>query len=186
MTNRLGERMHIKTLNTQDYLAYKTIRLEALITDPLSFGSTLEEETKRPNEYFKNKVTMTPQHFVMGLYDSDKLVSIAVFTRDNSLKESHKGEITSVYCMNHYRKQGLTTQLLIEVLKKAFSLPDLNIIKLTVLSQNTSAQKLYTNLGFKTYGCEPKSLYDGQQYYDEDLMFIDSSSFQLTQTSNSK
>lgn len=176
--------MQIRLLNTSDFLDYKSIRLEALKTDPLSFGSTLEEEMKRTDEYFKNKVTITTRHFVMGLYDSDKLVSVAVFTRDNSLKESHKGEITSVYCMSHYRKQGLTTQLLIEVLKKAFSLPDLKIIKLTVLSQNTSAQKLYTKLGFQTYGCEPKSLYDGQQYYDEDLMFTDSSSFQLNQHNN--
>lgn len=176
--------MQIRLLNTSDFLDYKRIRLEALKTDPLSFGSTLEEEMKRTGEYFKNKVTMTPQHFVMGLYDFDKLVSIAVFTRYNSLKESHKGEITSVYCMRHYRKQGLTTQLLIALLKKAFTFPDLKIIKLTVLRQNTSAQKLYTKLGFQTYGCEPKSLYDGQQYYDENLMFIDSSSFQVNQRNN--
>lgn len=173
--------MYIKTLNTSDYLAYKAIRLEALTTDPLSFGSTYEQEVKRTDEYFKNKVTMTTKHFAMGLYDSDKLVIIAVFTRETYLKESHKGEITSVYCINKYRNHGLTTKLLIEVLKKAFNLPNLNIIKLTVLSQNKSAQKLYTKLGFQTYGREPKSLYDGQQYYNENLMFIDSSAFELTQ-----
>ncbi|MDC2805880.1 GNAT family N-acetyltransferase [Leuconostoc suionicum] len=178
--------MQLKLLDTPDFLSYKMIRLEALKTDPISFGSTLEEEMIRTDEYFKNKVSMTPKHFVMGLYDLDKLVAVAVFTRETSLKESHKGEITSVYCMNEYRKQGLTTQLLIEVLKRAISLPDLKIIKLTVLSQNTSAQKLYTKLGFKTYGREPNSLYDGQQYYDEDLMFIDSSSFQLNQQPNNQ
>nr|WP_305887630.1 GNAT family protein [Staphylococcus ureilyticus] len=45
-------------------------------------------------------------------------------------------------------------------------------IGLSVLTENQSAIKLYEKLGFQKYGTEPKALYDGKRYYDEDLMVL--------------
>ncbi len=56
-------------------------------------------------------------------------------------------------------------------------LPDIRIIKLTVSSENKSAKDLYKALGFNKYGREPYSLFDGKNYHDEDLMYLDFSDY---------
>lgn len=38
-------------------------------------------------------------------------------------------------------------------------------------------KKLYSSLGFKKYGREPYSLFDGEKYYAEDLMYLNYEAF---------
>lgn len=60
--------MKCLVLSEKDYLLYKEIRLKALQSDPLYFGSTYEEEAMKSDDYFKNKVKFSSTHFVMGFY----------------------------------------------------------------------------------------------------------------------
>ncbi|MFT8556688.1 GNAT family N-acetyltransferase [Liquorilactobacillus hordei] len=169
--------MDIKILDSNDFLSFKRIRLFALKNDPMAFGSSYAEESQKTDSYFKNKIKQERNKFTIGFFESDHLVNIASFTQQNNLKEQHKGEITSVYCLNNYRNQGLTKKILTILLDKAFLIPELKILKIAVLSENEPAKKLYSSLGFKKYGREPYSLFDGEKYYDEDLMYIDYEAF---------
>ena len=169
--------MKCLVLSEKDYLLYKEIRLKALRSDPLYFGSTYEEEAIKSDDYFKNKVKFSSKHFVMGFYDGTKLINVAVFNSQTNMKEAHKGEITSVICLKEYRNQGLTYNLLTCLIRKAFTVPNLMIIKLTCLTDNNSARHLYCKLGFRSYGEEPNSLFDGKKYYNESLLLLDSHSF---------
>ncbi|MFT9469531.1 GNAT family N-acetyltransferase [Leuconostoc pseudomesenteroides] len=164
-------------LSEKDYLLYKEIRLKALQSDPIYFGSTYEEEAMKSDDYFKSKVKFSYKHFVMGFYDGTKLINVAVFKRQTELKEAHKGEITSIVCLKEYRNQGLTYSLLSLLIRKAFTIPSLKIIKLTCLAENNNAQNLYRKLGFRCYGEEPNSLFDGDKYYNENLWYLDYHSF---------
>ena len=61
---------------------------------------------------------------------------------------------------------------MIELLKQAKKCDGLEQIKLAVVSDNSSAKKLYRSLGFKTYGVEPNALKYNGKYFDEDLMVL--------------
>ncbi|MEU6754766.1 hypothetical protein ABZ914_51805 [Spirillospora sp. NPDC046719] len=45
-------------------------------------------------------------------------------------------------------------------------------MRLSVVSNNTSGRKLYSNLGFEKYGVEINALKEGDEYFDEDLMVL--------------
>ncbi len=85
--------MHITTLNLDDFESFREIRLLALKNDPMSFGSSYEEEVKKSDEYFKNRIKATDNKFMLGSFDCGRLINIASFTREIGLKEQHKGEL---------------------------------------------------------------------------------------------
>ena len=47
------------------------------------------------------------------------------------------------------------------------------LIQLTVVTDNEAARRLYAGLGFVEYGLEKKALKQGGRYYDEILMAKD-------------
>jgi predicted lactoylglutathione lyase len=59
-----------------------------------------------------------------------------------------------------------------ELVRRARVQPDLEQINLAVADGQAAARKLYLQLGFKTYGREPRALKVGNVYVDEDLMVL--------------
>lgn len=92
--------------------------------------------------------------------------------REMGLKESHKGNVFGLYVAPEVRGTGIGKSLMIELLKRAKKCDGLEQIKLAVMSENSSAKKLYQSLGFKTYGVERNGLKYNGEYFDEDLMVL--------------
>jgi len=61
---------------------------------------------------------------------------------------------------------------MIELLKQAKKFDGLEQIKLTIVSNNSIAKKLYQSLGFEVYGIERNALKYNDEYFDEDLMVL--------------
>ncbi|MFP3490069.1 GNAT family protein, partial [Staphylococcus sp. SIMBA_130] len=64
-------------------------------------------------------------------------------------------------------------QLIQQIVDYVVEQNTIKTINLCVLSENKRAISLYEKLGFERYGTEPKALYDGTVYYDEDLMCLE-------------
>jgi RimJ/RimL family protein N-acetyltransferase len=47
------------------------------------------------------------------------------------------------------------------------------ILDAKVVATNEPAKRIYYELGFKSYGVEPKSLFVQGQYLDQELLYID-------------
>jgi ribosomal protein S18 acetylase RimI-like enzyme len=78
-----------------------------------------------------------------------------------------------VYVTAEWRAKGIGRALLMELLRRLRSEAGLLQVTLTVATGQTAAKHLYSSLGFKTYGCEPRALKVGEEYLDEDLMVLD-------------
>ena len=164
--------MEFRYLKKSDVEAYRLLRLQSLQTDPTGFVSTYPREIHMPIERFEDRIGMNERHFTMGVFDGGKLIGYATFYRETLEKIKHRGNLVGVYCDPQYRKQGFTQQLIQKMIDIVSEQGVVKTIGLSVLAENQSAINLYEKLGFQRYGTEPKALYDGKRYYDEDLMVL--------------
>ncbi|MGO3111913.1 MAG: GNAT family N-acetyltransferase [Staphylococcus saprophyticus] len=165
--------MEMRYLTERDVKQYRAIRLKSLQTDPKGFVSTYEREKSLPEDEFKARLKLNDTHFTIGTFDSGEFICIATFYSERMEKVKHKGNLVTVYCDPRYRGQGITAQMIQHIINDVSVVGVVKIIGLCVLSENTQAIRLYEKLGFKRYGREPKSIFDGHRYYDEDLMYLE-------------
>lgn len=165
--------MEMRILKPTDALMYQQVRLTALKSEPLAFGSTYEREVNFPLETVAAQLEPSDNKFVLGAFKNDgSLVGIITFMRENNLKTSHKGNIYGMYVAPQERRQGIGKLLMKELINRAKKCEGLEQIKLSVVSNNISAKQLYKLLGFELYGVERNALKFNGQYCDEDLMVL--------------
>ncbi len=166
--------MNIRLLDEFDAQRYQVVRLRALKNDPDSFGSTYEQEAVKPLEKFAERIQQTANKFTLGcIDDSQSLIGIVNFVREDRLKTAYKGNIYGMYIEPGFRGQGIGRSLLFALIETATrECEGLEQIHLTVVSNNEPAKRLYTSLGFEVYGVEPHALKFNAHYLDEDLMIL--------------
>jgi ribosomal protein S18 acetylase RimI-like enzyme len=76
-----------------------------------------------------------------------------------------------MYVRPEARRAGIGRRLVEAVIDTASR--HVELIQLTVVTDNEAARRLYAGLGFVEYGLEKKALKQGGRYYDEILMAKD-------------
>ncbi len=160
--------IQIRRLDASEAAAYREIRLQALRRNPEAFGSTFAAESLRPLERFTERVTSCP---VLGAFWNDALVGMAGFMRREGAKDAHKGMLWGMYVQAGSRKAGVGRRLAEAVID--FARQQVEILQLTVVSENQPARRRYASLGFIEYGIEHHALKQDGRYYDEVLMAKD-------------
>jgi len=155
----------IRRLETPDAALYRDIRLEALQRNPEAFGSTFERENAQPMSWFEGSLGRAA---IFGAFLDGTLSGMAGYVAEESSKQAHKAQLWGMYVRAAARNTGLGKRLVAAVLDHARG--RVEMVELTVVSENESARRLYRALGFVEYGYEKRALkYDGR-YYDEVLM----------------
>jgi len=151
-----------------DAALYREIRLAGLKCDPAAFGSTFETENAQALTSFAARLGSSA---VFGAFDCADLLGIAGFVIRRGVKESHKGLLWGMYVRPHARKAGVGRKLVEAVID--FARGHVELLQLTVVSDNQRARRLYASLGFVEYGIEKNSLKQDGRYFDEILMAMD-------------
>jgi RimJ/RimL family protein N-acetyltransferase len=160
--------IEIRRLGPADAAAYRELRLAALRDSPEAFGSTFERESPQPLAWFRDRLGKGP---VLGAWRVSELVGTAGFVRREGEKEQHKGLLWGMYVRPDARGAGIG-RLLIEAVID-YARDHVELIQLSVVSDNHQARRLYASLGFVEYGVEKNSLKQRGHYYDEILMALD-------------
>jgi len=163
----------IRRLGPADAALYREIRLEALQKNPEAFGSTFERENAQSLSWFEAAIGRAD---IFGAFLGGKLAGIAGFSRQEGSKQTHKGRLWAMYVRNVARGSGLGKLLVAAVLDHASG--RVEMVQLTVVSQNEAAHRLYSAMGFVEYGYEKRALKQEGRYYDDILMvkFLDEGS----------
>ncbi|AIQ44336.1 GNAT family N-acetyltransferase [Paenibacillus sp. FSL R7-0297] len=165
--------MYLRMLTSVDAEVYRELRLQSLRLHPEAYLSSYESEKKLSIVTTRIRLEPSENNFTLGAFDGEeKLVGIVTFFRESRPKIDHKANIYSVYVDSDVRKQGVGRRLMVELIARARQLPGLEILNLTVTSNNVAAKRLYESLGFICYGTEPKAMKLGDEYLDEDLMIL--------------
>lgn len=155
----------VRRLTAADASLYRSIRLEALKQTPEAFGSTFESESVQPLTWFADRLGGSA---VFGAFRDAGLLGVAGFLAQKGPKEAHKGVLWGMYVRAAARGAGVGRRLIETVVEHAR--PCVELIQLTVVSDNEQARRLYASLGFVAYGIEKNALKHGGRYYDDVLM----------------
>jgi RimJ/RimL family protein N-acetyltransferase len=157
--------IEVRRLLPADAALYRDIRLEGLKLHPEAFGSIFEAEHAEPLTWFANRLGNSA---VFAAFDGSDLLGIAGFFGRRGGKEAHKGLLWGMYVRQTARKAGVGRRLAEAVIEHASQ--HVELIQLTVVSNNEPARRLYAGLGFTEYGFEKDSLKQDGRYWDEVLM----------------
>jgi ribosomal protein S18 acetylase RimI-like enzyme len=157
--------IQVRRLTSGDAVLYRALRLEALRNNPEAFGSTHDAENAKPIGWFAERLERSA---VFGAFRDSALVGLAGFQVQDGPKVAHKGRLWGMYVRPDARKSRVGTKLVEAVI--AHGRQFVELMQLTVVSENKPARALYESLGFSQYGLEKNALKQGGRYFDELLM----------------
>jgi RimJ/RimL family protein N-acetyltransferase len=162
--------LQIRRLETPDAANYMALRLEALQRNPEAFGSTFEWESAQPLSWFEASLGRAA---IFGAFLDGTLAGMAGFAPQESAKRAHKALLWGMYVRAAARSAGVGKRLVASVLDHARG--RVEMVQLTVVSENEAARRLYRAMGFVEYGYEKRALKQDGRYYDDVLMvnFLD-------------
>ena len=157
--------LQIRRLETPDAAIYMAVRLEALQRNPEAFGSTFEWESAQPLSWFEASLGRAA---IFGAFLDGTLAGMAGFAPQESAKRAHKALLWGMYVRAAARSAGVGKRLVASVLDHARG--RVEMVQLTVVSENEPARRLYRAMGFVEYGYEKRALKQDGKYYDDVLM----------------
>ncbi|MEH2231801.1 MAG: GNAT family N-acetyltransferase [Nostoc sp.] len=164
--------MIVKKLTRYDAEDYRQIRLEALDKNPDLFGTTYQEEAIKTIEQFRARIPVDNNNFILGCFEDKNLIGIVAFQQESRIKLRHKAYISSMYVQQEYRGKGIGKLLLNELIERAKTIKDIEILLLDIVKSNFLAKPLYLSLGFQIYGTEKRAYKYNNQYFDLEFMCL--------------
>jgi ribosomal protein S18 acetylase RimI-like enzyme len=144
------------------------LRLAGLRDSPEAFGASYEDEATKPLGWFADRLE---GNIVFGAWrDVSTFVGVAGLHVSAQGKSSHKAELWGVFVSPEARRTGLATRLLAHL--KAHAPKAVEEIRLSVVTANADAVRLYARAGFSVYGLERGALKVDGRYYDQLLMSL--------------
>jgi ribosomal protein S18 acetylase RimI-like enzyme len=163
--------IELRLLGNDDLDRYRRLRLEALRAEPTAFGSSYEIEASAKADKYRDRLTGSPENYVLGAWDGTQLVGLGGFVRETAPKRAHIGSIWGVYVTPSWRGKGLGRALLASMIERARDLQGLDHVLLSVTSENAAALALYRAFGFVAWGTEPAALkVDGIDYGETHML----------------
>ena len=166
--------MEIRLFTEQDAQTLWDLRMLALETDPWSFVESPEELRAISVDGYATRLRANDAaNFIVGAFEQQTPLGMAGFYQEKSIKRRHKGWIWGVFVAPEARGRDVGKLLMLRTIEKAKSLPELDMILLTVSVGQPAPRKLYKSLGFCSIGIEPRGLKIGNQHIDEEHMVLE-------------
>jgi ribosomal protein S18 acetylase RimI-like enzyme len=165
----------VRRLTPTDAPAYWPLRLRALREHADAFTSSFEEESLRPPSYAEARLGSKSTSYFWGAFFDDALVGMVGLDFEQRVKNKHKGTVIGMYVAPEFAGHGVGRALL-DALLAAARAQALEMLILTVTHGNHSAEKLYINLGFQSFGIEPNAIKVQGKRFAKNHMYLSLSS----------
>lgn len=163
--------MDIRRITPEDAEAYRALRIRGLWEYPEAFTSSSSEEEKRSVEEMALRLAKSNTMF-WGYFDNGQLGGMVGLEREARAKSRHKAKVVGMYVAQEHAGFGVGHALFRALIEEARH-EGIELLVLTVTHGNDQATRLYENLGFKSFGIEPKAIKVEGRYYGKNHMFLD-------------
>ena len=156
----------------QDADSLLELRLEALSMHPKAFAADVAMTAAEGADLWSERIAdyaKAQSGAISIACAGDTLVGMAGIGRGHWPKTRHSGLIWGVYVSNEWRGLRLGDALLDQCIAWGQA-NGVVVVKLGVITTNTSAIRCYGRSGFTVYGIEPRVIFYNNIYYDEVLM----------------
>jgi len=153
--------------------SYRSVRLRALTDHPESFGETAAGFEAKSDRSITDRFEAQKQlggFTLAAISKSGEIIGTVGLACNDYGKSRHRAMLWGMYVVPEACRQGIAELLVKELLARAERLANLEQIHLAVVTSNYVAIRLYTKMGFITYGTDPRVIKVGQEAYDEYLM----------------
>lgn len=157
--------IEIVTLQPEDWRQYRDLRLRALKEEPQAYGSTYEDNAKRPDEFWQKRLEesliMSTQWLVFAKSDRMLVGMMGAFIEKEQSDSAH---IIAVYVIPEARGKGIAKSLMKELLESIKTNKQIKNIIVDVNVEQTVAFNLYKNSGFEISKQYRAKLGDGKEH----------------------
>jgi ribosomal protein S18 acetylase RimI-like enzyme len=165
-----------RKLEPRDAQDFITLRLEGLKDAPYAFIQTYEEGIGLRVHEIAGKLRSGSHYnhsFILGAFGKNEVLCGAVgLRREVGKKILHKSTLWGLYVTPSERGKGIASMLVEHVIRYVRVMKGIEVIKLSVASENFAAKGLFHRCGFQSYGVERHSLKVERRYYDEEYMLL--------------
>ncbi len=162
-------RYDIRRLGRDDAMHFKDIRLDGLLRHPEAFGASFEEEQDQSEAQFAERIE---NNIVFGgSSEGGTLAGVIAVSRWPAVKTRHIASIWGMYVRPTERGTGLSRLLITAAVDEIGT--TCRSIRLSVVSSNIPAIRLYKSMGFEAWATDVEALKVGNTYHDEILMRLE-------------
>lgn len=157
-----------------DLVAYKTLRDGMLAGHPGAFTSDAQTELQRDANSYRNRLSGAgggANLFTLVAWSGTRMVGAVSCEHEARVKVRHIAHVVGMMVADDQQGCGIGQRLLTQALRLLQGEPALDLVTLSVTSNNAVALRLYERCGFTRYGRLPGALKmpDGE-LLDKDLM----------------
>jgi RimJ/RimL family protein N-acetyltransferase len=152
-----------------DVVQFRELRLAALQDSPTAFSADYQMNLNQPMSFWEGRAKPDEHGKLFFAIHESQLIGMTGIRQGESPKTEHGGYIWGIFVRPEWRGLHIA-EAFIETCIEWAKWKGIDIVKLGVMTNNTSAVRCYERCGFTIYGTEPRGiLYEGK-YYDEYLM----------------
>lgn len=144
----------------------KAHRIAAVENEPLAFGTTVEEELKRPDSFWKNRLTDNSQtKMLFAQSEQGTIVGMIGVHYHDLQKVKHNVKLVSFHVSPDVRRNGIGRELLKTAIGEIKQNPQISKIRLIVAASQFGAINLYESFGFKSIGTLRDEIYHDNKFF---------------------
>ena len=162
-------------LGPADLGAYKALRDALLAGYPEAFTSDTEVEHQRAPETYLARLAGSTSNgfpFTLAAWCGARLAGALTCERDSRAKVRHIGRVTGMMVDPALRGAGIGSALLSTCIAEVRSRGGIDMLTLSVNSDNAAAIGIYQRAGFVRYGRLERALRIGAVDHPKDLMVL--------------
>ena len=155
----------VRRLRVEDAAALVSLRREALETDPLAFGASIEDDRGLDLDLVRSSLADVGEQAVFGGFDGERLAGMVGVARASRVKQRHAGIIWGMYVTPRARSRGAGRALPDAAVEQARSW-GLEQVQLGVTEPAVAAKRMYVSAGFRSWGRQPRALHWQGRFVD--------------------
>jgi cytosine deaminase len=164
--------VNVRPLRPEDAGGLVSLRREALETDPLAFGASVEDDRGLSPDLVRSSLSDDREQAIFGCFDADGLAGMVGVARLSRVKQRHTGLIWGMYVSPRARRKGAGRALLDAAVGQARGW-GLDQVQLAVTEAAQTAKAMYEAAGFRSWGREPRALGWNGRFVDEHHLVLD-------------